>query len=139
RANWTSVDVVGSVGGEGMPPLQGVIVSPGYYNSGSVQITAITDGTSNTILFGEFSNFDPNWPQYASSQGSPANYPLCLAARSSIWTTPAYGYLAASGYYPLNLTLPLPVDTSGTWIARFAAYGSGHTQGANFVFCDGSV
>jgi prepilin-type N-terminal cleavage/methylation domain-containing protein/prepilin-type processing-associated H-X9-DG protein len=113
---------------------------------GGTQITVITDGTSNTILFGEFSNFDPNWPQYTSFFGSPANYPFSLAAPST-WTFANGGALpamVASGYYPLNTPLPSPPPTDSTTllialVSRAQTYGSGHTQGANFVFCDGSV
>jgi prepilin-type N-terminal cleavage/methylation domain-containing protein/prepilin-type processing-associated H-X9-DG protein len=112
---------------------------------GPVQIATITDGTSNTILFGEFSNFDPNWPQYGSAlglMGYPANYPLSLF--SSVWTYWLSFPQEGSGYYPLNNPLPLPPPTDFDTLqyvlfTRFFTYGSGHTQGANFVFCDGSV
>src|SRR5262249_7698341 len=107
----------------------------------SVQITAIADGTSNTILFGEFSNFDPNWPQYASFLGSPANFPLSLVA--SVWAVGGYRLPSGSGYFPLNYSLPpsppKPVNALNDPLNRFWAYGSGHPGGANFVFCDGSV
>jgi prepilin-type N-terminal cleavage/methylation domain-containing protein/prepilin-type processing-associated H-X9-DG protein len=123
--------------------LDGVVIPD---PNGPVQITAITDGTSNTILFGEFSNFDPNWPQYISFFGSPANYPFSLAAPST-WTIANGGVLprfVASGSNPLNTPLLSPAPTDSTalltvLIARVQTYGSGHTQGANFVFCDGSV
>ena len=108
-----------------------------------VQITAITDGTSNTICFGEFSNFDPNWPQYTSIFSSPANFPSSLAFQNS-WTNPAVGEIT-SGFYPLNSLLPPPSvgedfpTAANAVLARYSGYGSGHPQGANFVFCDGSV
>jgi hypothetical protein len=51
----------------------GVFLLPDY---GSVQILAITDGTSSTILFGESSNFDPNWPQWSSCWFTFENQPL---------------------------------------------------------------
>jgi prepilin-type N-terminal cleavage/methylation domain-containing protein/prepilin-type processing-associated H-X9-DG protein len=115
----------------------------GYNNPppAPVQITAITDGSSNTILFGEFSNFDPNWPQYASLLGSPANYPLSLASNCSVWATSVQ---LATGVYPVNNPLPLPPPTDQwtavtTFLQRINTYGSGHPQGANFIFCDGSV
>jgi prepilin-type processing-associated H-X9-DG protein len=104
-----------------------------------VRIVAITDGTSNTILFGEFSNFDPNWPPYASFSGSPANFPL---ASYSVWTTGVAG-LYCTGYYPLNFKLPpIPADPNLANLygaERIFAYGSGHSGGANFAFCDGRV
>jgi len=110
-------------------------------NGGSVQISAITDGTSNTILFGEANNFDPNWPQYqaffASNFGLPPNIPSC-AFFFSMWTNTEGAYVIGMGGYPLNTPLPLPVDLASA-VFRRSTYGSGHPGGANFVFCDGSV
>jgi prepilin-type processing-associated H-X9-DG protein len=105
-------------------------------------VTAITDGTSNTILFGESSNFDPNWPQYAPIFGSPANYPMSLITAS--WPIVFASTLGGTGSYPLNTPLPSSPPTDvltalSAVLTRSATYGSGHTQGANFVFCDGSV
>jgi prepilin-type N-terminal cleavage/methylation domain-containing protein/prepilin-type processing-associated H-X9-DG protein len=117
----------------------GVIVD----QDGPIQITAITDGTSNTILFGEMSNFDPNWPQYntvlTNAGFFPANYPINLIL-VSMWSS----VTAGSGHYSLNATLlaPPPADLIDALVAlegRGSTYGSSHPQGANFVFCDGSV
>jgi prepilin-type N-terminal cleavage/methylation domain-containing protein/prepilin-type processing-associated H-X9-DG protein len=99
----------------------------------SVQITAITDGTSNTIMFGEFNNFDPNWPQYAVMFGSPANYPMSLFA--SVWAG-----AFTIGYEPFAVGVnPLNNPLSNDPLNRYWTFGSGHPGGANFVFCDGSV
>jgi prepilin-type N-terminal cleavage/methylation domain-containing protein/prepilin-type processing-associated H-X9-DG protein len=149
-------------GGLNIDPLSGsnslydgVIISSLFGSNGvalnsPVRILDITDGTSNTILFGEFSNYDPNWPQYnlafSGSGYSVANYPFCL--EMSVWTESGttFSGLPVSGYLPLNSNLP-PLDPSLGVLSlapfvlfRGSTYGSGHTGGgANFVFSDGSV
>jgi prepilin-type N-terminal cleavage/methylation domain-containing protein/prepilin-type processing-associated H-X9-DG protein len=128
----------------GDPKFQtdGVVVSS-YSDTPPVPITAITDGTSNTILFGEASNFDPNWPQYQAALAlaipSFANYPFSLLGSNWPGNAPV-----GTGGYPLNTYLSLPAPTDfltlySALAARVMAYGSGHTGGVNFVFCDGSV
>jgi prepilin-type N-terminal cleavage/methylation domain-containing protein/prepilin-type processing-associated H-X9-DG protein len=104
-----------------------------------VRILDITDGTSNTILFGESSNLDPNFSSYLQFLGSQST----LSLQASVWTN---GAPAGSGYNPLNTLLP-PLSGSADWLTiavacdnRDNTYGSGHTGGgANFAFCDGSV
>src|SRR6185437_3389669 len=59
----------------------------GPINRLSVQrnIMSITDGTSNTLLFGEFSNYDANWGStYASYVGSSPSTSLSMGA--SVWS-----------------------------------------------------
>jgi prepilin-type N-terminal cleavage/methylation domain-containing protein/prepilin-type processing-associated H-X9-DG protein len=136
----------------------GVIITYSWTNSmppiptSPITISSITDGTSNTILFGEFSNYDPNWPQYFSAFASlnisgpiplPNTASLCSVA--SIWTSVGAGAsgLEVSGDYPLNSNLssqtPDPSTAFFLVYSRLSTYGSGHTGGANFAFCDGSV
>jgi prepilin-type N-terminal cleavage/methylation domain-containing protein/prepilin-type processing-associated H-X9-DG protein len=127
--------------------LDGAIISF-IWGSSPVTILGITDGTSNTILFGEASNFDPNWPQYSSFlvNGQYAQWaasPLCIMG--SVWTAQVLLTPYGSGFYPLNYMLP-PLDPSQGFSNQTLAFykeisfGSGHTGGgANFAFCDGSV
>jgi prepilin-type N-terminal cleavage/methylation domain-containing protein/prepilin-type processing-associated H-X9-DG protein len=147
RGNYGSLEIPADIGSNSPNPGQfgwgsvtdGVVVetSNGGWGKGPISITTITDGSSNTFLFGETSNFDPNWGAYTSYFGSTANYPYS-AFFSNCWT----GLPRGSGGYPLNSLLPMPVDGTTALLAYYArnsTYGSGHPQGANFVFCDGSV
>jgi prepilin-type N-terminal cleavage/methylation domain-containing protein/prepilin-type processing-associated H-X9-DG protein len=111
-----------------------------------VSILGITDGTSNTILFGERYSTDPNWNPYISAFGSffgvdLSNIPFYAFFSSSL-TMPAFDGAIASGAYPLNFRLP-PCSGSNCDLTQAGVrgwcYGSGHPQGANFSFCDGSV
>jgi type II secretory pathway pseudopilin PulG len=99
-----------------------------------VSVVAITDGSSNTILFGERYNADPNWGAYAAAFGwSPV--PTFYGLFSYSLTDYANLYPLGSGFYSLNLRLPA-LSSSGPDIndlfARIFAYGSGHTGGGEF-------
>jgi prepilin-type N-terminal cleavage/methylation domain-containing protein/prepilin-type processing-associated H-X9-DG protein len=117
----------------------GVICSSGT----TVQMTGITDGTSNTFLLGEAYNAEPNWSGFPT-YGQLGPY---WAYSKSIWTSIKVGTGSVgnefSGGVPLNYPLP-PAAPSGTPVyvplfSRWASAGSGHAGGANFAFADGSV
>jgi prepilin-type processing-associated H-X9-DG protein len=99
------------------------------YNDSAVRISAITDGTSNTFIFGEHSKghlftLDPG---YAVSDNS---------WQSGRW----YDTLFAT-MYPLNLAAGNNVGIASSGYSYYypTAAGSYHPGGANFAFCDGSV
>ena len=99
-----------------------------FWINSRVRMTDITDGTSNTLLFGERWHYDPAWNNIATLGGW-------------AWTNYSSGqdYLLSTPL-PVNYTLPAGVTpTQAQTDDRTCAFGSGHTGGANFAFGDGSV
>jgi prepilin-type N-terminal cleavage/methylation domain-containing protein/prepilin-type processing-associated H-X9-DG protein len=101
------------------------------YNDSSVKIAQVTDGTSNTMIFGEHSKghlmmLDPG---YAVSDGC--------------WNSGRWYDTLFSTLYPMNLGLGnTGVSLTGKVNASYwlpATAGSYHPGGANIAFCDGSV
>jgi prepilin-type N-terminal cleavage/methylation domain-containing protein/prepilin-type processing-associated H-X9-DG protein len=101
-----------------------------FYINSRVTIAGISDGTSNTLMFGERYHKDPSYTNIATLGGwAWANF------------NAGQDYLLSSAV-PVNFTLP-----PGTAVGapnfpeddRVCAFGSGHSGGANFTMCDGSV
>jgi prepilin-type N-terminal cleavage/methylation domain-containing protein/prepilin-type processing-associated H-X9-DG protein len=109
-----------------------------FYINSSVSITSITDGTSNTLAFGERNRTDQNFDVIYTG----AN----VIEQHSGWAWanyfPGYDYLYGAAM-PLNWTFTNAGITSDSGFVqqdlRYSTYGSQHVGGANFCFADGSV
>jgi prepilin-type N-terminal cleavage/methylation domain-containing protein/prepilin-type processing-associated H-X9-DG protein len=130
-------------------------VTDGIYNCGENTkrgFNAITDGTSQTIFMGEKNLFDPNFLLFCKI-GNSSYAGLSDYARkqpglfSAVWLNGSQ-YVPATAGVQINFQIPLAVAQAAStdssvfnqyWENRLHAYGSNHTGGANFVFCDGSV
>jgi prepilin-type N-terminal cleavage/methylation domain-containing protein/prepilin-type processing-associated H-X9-DG protein len=101
------------------------------YNDSSVQIAQVTDGTSNTFLFGEHArtNLMTYDPGFALSDG--------------MWNSGRYYDTMFATWYPPNVGISGSGDGTTTNIASTGFYpqtvSSQHPGGANMAFCDGSV
>lgn len=115
-----------------------------FYNGSRTRTRDLTDGMSQTFLFGERYHRDSEFDIRTAGDPALAEYgPLALwgvwASAYSDWSSSADTMLSSA--VPINYLASSPPAPSGLhWIdARLNAYGSGHTGGANFAFADGSV
>ena len=163
----------GNGGTKAFPPAQATadgmfhLTGPGSQpraNQTGVNILAVTDGTSGTILFGERVVGDPNLDSYLLAPITPAPDPPIQAMTGyCAWAPPpgpnaSAGLLSAQAFInsrfptywqpppvpppPLPPTPPPPVPwgpLSSLWWARLGAYGSFHPGGVNVAMADGSV
>jgi prepilin-type processing-associated H-X9-DG protein len=120
------------------PGFEGMTADGVFFIDSCVRMGDITDGSSNTFLFGEryhrdlqFDLLEPIvWPGHS---------PIELWGRWGYVSTPgALGHVALHTAAPINYQVPSDGDLLTLW-NRAGAFGSGHSGGANFAFADGSV
>jgi prepilin-type N-terminal cleavage/methylation domain-containing protein/prepilin-type processing-associated H-X9-DG protein len=137
----------GNAGIRSFPPL-GMVTRDGiFYQDSGIRLADVTDGASNTFLFGERSHFDPVW-DYMTSIYDSSFYPLAKWGKwAAVYATAggSLGERLLSTPVPINYRVPAGISqqqfggATGAEDNRLCAYGSGHPGGANFAFADGSV
>ncbi len=119
-------------------------------NQQPVRLADITDGASNTILFGERSRWDPNYNTFAD-QGW--DWSFRMYGNSFGASRGGLAHWSLSSYSPINYRLPFdyahrahanpPCNSSADFKyyidLRVCAFGSNHPGGANLSLGDGSV
>jgi prepilin-type N-terminal cleavage/methylation domain-containing protein/prepilin-type processing-associated H-X9-DG protein len=105
-----------------------------------VRIADVTDGLSNTLLFGERYHRDANFDALYNAGSGGASDQIAGYGWWASFGTGAVTDVMESAYAPLNyLVPPSPSNPTLAVNMRINAWGSGHTNGANFALADGSV
>ena len=111
-------------------------------NQNAVAIGAISDGTSNTLMFGERNHWDPVFDaKMAPPNATWSRYPIRKWAAWG-WTTGGNGTTHVLGSTSTRINYLTPANVTPGYAAvntRMRAYGSGHSGGASFCLTDGSV
>jgi prepilin-type N-terminal cleavage/methylation domain-containing protein/prepilin-type processing-associated H-X9-DG protein len=107
-----------------------------FFLDSYVRLEDVSDGTSNTFLFGERFHRDPEFDRLK---------PVFFPTTGPLAGWGKWGFVAKGiGNVTLHTAAPINyrVPTGGDYSAvedRFCTFGSGHPGGANFGFADGSV
>lgn len=101
----------------------------------SIKLPHIYDGTSNTVMFGERFHWDPEFDKNPIRDHNLAQW----AAWGWVAGFKMSGHVLGSSRVPINYNHISGCTSFLCKDLRLNAFGSGHPQGANFAFADGST
>jgi prepilin-type N-terminal cleavage/methylation domain-containing protein/prepilin-type processing-associated H-X9-DG protein len=153
---WYGITSYGGNAGSQSHPFSAVTSDGIFFYTGpaaptysQVRLAGITDGTSNTLFFGERSHYDPNYDTFATPGWTFFSQTMGMWGW---WASSSGGYglsdVAESTFSPINYVVPIsygnPNVTQSTFTINYEyprvnAFGSLHPGGANFAMVDGSV
>lgn len=97
----------------------------------ATRIKSISDGASKTIMVGERYSREPKWLDSAGAE-------ILHTRRGWAWSRyMAVQDVICSSWVPINYTMTSASQSEQD--KRLNAFGSGHGEGAVFLWCDGSV
>jgi prepilin-type processing-associated H-X9-DG protein len=106
-----------------------------YFVDSSVRLAELSDGTCDTLLFGERYHHDPEFDRVYQFGGHGF---AGIGRWGFVMGAPASSHVLLSTPVPINYQFPSGGDDSNRW-DRGCAFGSGHPGGAIFTFADGSA
>ena len=142
---WGITSYGGNAGSQAYPLASddGIFFAVGPASSpvgSAVRIAEVTDGLSNTLLFGERYHRDANFDALYTAGSGGASDQIAGYGWWASFGTGAVTDVTESAYAPLNyLVSPSSSNPTLAVNMRINAWGSGHVNGANFALADGSV